>query len=150
MRTKRLRAVALALGLAVALSGCPKDPYRAAIQGSDDVAQAVSAAIPFIAQYYSAGKLNDQEKAQAAGYLQSVTQANQTFRHAVVAAHTSGVKGNASYVALAQAFVNSVPTDPRAFNYKSTDAQKQFNTVLGAVKAALDAVVVVIQSGKGA
>jgi len=147
---KTRRLAILSVVLALALSGCPKDPYRAAIQGSDDVSQAVSAAIPFLAQYYSAGKLNDAEKAQAAGYLQSVTQANQTFRHAVVAAHTSGVKGNAAYVALAQAFVNSVPTDPRAFNYKSADAQTQFNTVLGAVKAALDAIVVLIQNGKAA
>lgn len=135
------------LVFALALSGCPK-PYDAAIKGSDDVAQAVSQAIPFIAQYYSAGKLTDAEKAQTAEYLTAATNGNMTFRHAVIDLHKKGVTGAAEYVALAQAFVISIPTDPRTFQYKSKEAQDQFRNVLGAVKAALDGIILVIQSGK--
>src|ERR1700747_2027513 len=145
---KTRRLAILSVVLALALTGCPKNPYDAAIKGSDDVAQAVSAAIPFIAQYYSAGKLTDQEKANAASYLTTVTTSNQTFRKNVNAAHAAGATGSTAYVAIAQAFVNSVPTDPRAFQYKSGDAQTKFNEVLGAVKDALDGILLLIQSGK--
>ena len=150
MKRKRLIILGILLGMALVLSGCPKNPYDAAIKGSDDVAQAVSKAIPFIAQYYSAGKLTDQEKSTAASYLMTVTILNQTFRKNVNAAHAAGATGPAAYAAIAQAFVDAVPTDPRAFHYNSVDAQTKFNEVLGAVKTVLDGIVLVIQRSKGA
>jgi hypothetical protein len=150
MNRRKFAQVSFVVALALWLSafGCPKDPYRASIKASDDVSQAVSKAIPFIGEYYTAGKLTDEEKANAAGYLTLVTTGNQTFRKNVNAAHAAGATGPAAYVAIAQAFVNSVPTDPLAFRYKSVDAQNKFKEVLGAVKSILDGIVLVIQNSK--
>lgn len=131
-------------------SGCPKDPYTASLKASDDVSNAVHSAIKVATQYYSTGKLTDSEKAAVAGYLNTVTDANMTFRHNVVAAHTAGAVGNTQYLQIAQAFVNAVPTDPLAFQYKSADAQKEFTTVLGAIKTLLNGISLTISNAKGA
>lgn len=44
---KKLAILLLASPFLLAMAGCPKDPYRAAIQGSADVSQAVSAGIKY-------------------------------------------------------------------------------------------------------
>jgi hypothetical protein len=132
------------------LGGCPKDPYTTAIKASADVSAAVSAALPVVASYYTAGKINDDQKARVATFLGNVVDANMKFRQGAVALHNGGATGTVAYVALAQDFVNSVPTDPTAFFYYSKDSQDQFNVVLLAVKTAVNAVVVLIESAKGA
>src|SRR6266403_284474 len=86
----RRLASLLLLPLLLLLNGCPKDPYRAAVQGSDDVSQAVGSAIKITASYYSAGTFSDGQKAFAARYLTVVTDCNITFRKAVVDVHNSG------------------------------------------------------------
>lgn len=145
---RKIGAIFAVMVLAVAMAGCPKDPYRAALAGSDDVASAVKSAITITTSYYGTGKLNDAEKKTVADYLNNVTDANMTFRHGIVAAHTSGTTGNAAYLALAQQFVNAVPTDPTAFHYYSADSQQKFATVLGAVKTAINGISLAIQQAK--
>jgi hypothetical protein len=145
---RRLSLSIVTILLAVGLAGCPKDPYRAALAGSDDVASAVHSAITITTSYYGTGKLNDAEKATIAGYLNSVTDANMKFRHGVEAAHTSGATGNAAYLNLAQDFINAVPTDPTAFRYFSADSQQKFATVLGAVKTAINGISLALQRAK--
>jgi hypothetical protein len=147
-RSARRIALAFSVILAIAFAGCPKDPYRAALAGSDDVASAVHSAIKVTTDYYGTGKLNDAEKAIIAGYLNSVTDANMKFRHGAEEAHTTGVTGNAAYLALAQDFVNAVPADPTAFRYFSADSQKKFAVVLGAVKTAISGITLAIQQAK--
>lgn len=147
-RTAVMVFVVMAIAVASLGIGCPKDPYRAALQGSDDVASAVHAAIDITAAYYSTNKLTDAEKAMVASYLNNVTDSNMKFRHGVVTAHDSGVTGNAAYLALAQDFVNAVPTDPTAFRYQSAAAQQEFSVVLGAVKAALNGISLAVQQAK--
>jgi hypothetical protein len=132
------------------LSGCPKDPYVTAIKASADVSAAVSAALPVVASYYTAGKINDAQKARVAAFLGNVTDANMKFRQGAVSLHNAGATGTAAYVALAQDFVNSLPTDPTAFFYYSKDSQDQFNAVLLAVKTAINGVLLLVESAKGA
>jgi hypothetical protein len=148
LRRRQVIQVLLLLPLLLLSSGCPKDPYTAAIKASDDVANAVHAAITVATDYYGTGKLSDGEKAQVANYLNLVTDSNMKFRHDVVAAHTQGATVPAIYLQFAQAFVNSVPTDPLAFQYKSVDAQDKFKSVLGAVKTAINAISLMISGAK--
>lgn len=146
---RRVTAVLVLLPLVLSLSGCPKDPYRACLSGSAKVADAVHEVVTAEIQYYGMGKLSDEEKQVTANYLNTVTDANMKFRHGAEDLHNRGVVGKAEYLALAQTFVNSVPTDPLAFGYKNPDAQKKFNTVLGTVKTALNLISVTVQSAKG-
>jgi len=138
------------LPLVLLLVGCPSDPYRASLSGSAKVADAVHEAVTAEIDYYGMGKVTDEEKAVVAGYLNAVTDANMRFRHGATDLHNQGVVGKAAYLALAQVFVDSVPTDPLAFGYKNPDTQKKFNTVLGAVKAAINLVSLTVSNAKGA
>jgi hypothetical protein len=125
-------------------SGCPKDPYRAAIQGSSDVSQAVSSAIKITAAYYSNGTFDDKQKATAATYFTVVTDCNMTFRKAVVAVHTAGATGASAYLPIADSFVvcvkNSAPVsnDPKVSN------------VLKAIDTAIQGISAAVASTKGA
>jgi hypothetical protein len=132
------------------VAGCSHDPYTASIAASKTVSDSVSQAIPILEQYYSGGKLTDAEKANIANYLGAVTDANMKFRAAAVQLHNQGVTGPSAYVQLAAAFVNAVPTDPTAFAYHSADSQKEFNIVLGTVKAAVDGIAIIISNAKPA
>jgi hypothetical protein len=114
------------------------------------VSAAVSVALPVVASYYTAGKINDIQKAKVAAFLSNVADANMKFRQGAVSLHNSGATGTAAYVSLAQDFVNSLPTDPTAFFYYSKDSQDQFNTVLLAVKTAVNGVLLLVESAKGA
>jgi len=137
------KLLALCLGVsAVFLSGCPKDPYRAAIAGSDDVSQAVHSAIAITASYYSNGTFNDAQKATAAKYYTIVTDCNMTFRKSVTGVHNSGQTGAAAFLPIADGFVvcvrNSAPVvaDPKVAN------------VLKAVDTAIEGISLAVASAK--
>src|SRR5882724_1885154 len=139
-----MKKIIAVLGLAVFLAGCPKDPYRAAIQGSSDVSQAVSSGIKITAQYYSAGTFNDSQKATAARYFTIVTDCNFTFRHAVVDVHNSGQTGAQAYLTIADSFVTCVQ------NSAPVTADPKVSNVLKAVDTAIRGISVAVASTKGA
>src|ERR1700752_2968402 len=93
MRPRQRRIILFLLPLLLLSSGCPKNPYDAAIKGSSDVAQAVSSAIKIKASYYAAGTFNDAQKATAARYLGIVTDCNMSFRKSVTDVHNAGQTG---------------------------------------------------------
>jgi hypothetical protein len=140
---KRQRIVALALVLALALVGCTSDPYRASIQGSNDVANGVAAAIKITASYYTSGTIDDARKAQVAGFLNTVTDCNTKFRASVVAVHTAGQTGVAAFLPIADSFVTcaeaqrQVMSDPKIYN------------ILKAVDVAINGVSLAVASAKG-
>lgn len=142
--TKKRILVALVVPLLLLVSGCPKDPYRAAIQGSADVSQAVSSGIKITAQYYSAGTFNDGQKATAAKYFTIVTDCNFTFRHAVVDVHNSGQVGAQAYLTIADSFVTCVQ------NSAPVTADPKVANVLKAVDTAIRGISVAVASAKGA
>ena len=131
------------LPLILLLGGCPKDPYRAAIQGSDDVSQSIHAAIKITASYYSVGTFNDKQKATAAKYFTIVTDCNMTFRKAVVDVHNAGQTGVQAFLPIADGFVvcvkNSAPVvaDPKVEN------------VLKAVDTTINGISLAVQGAKG-
>jgi hypothetical protein len=137
---KRLLAV---LPLVLLLSGCPKDPYRAAMQGSGDVAQAVSSGIKLTSQYYAAGTFNDGQKAVAARYFAVVTDCNLTFRKTATDVHTSGQVGPMAFLPVADGFVRCVQIAAPLSN----DVKVQ--NVLKAVDTAIKGIEVAISSAKG-
>lgn len=148
MKYRQYKVLTFIFFVTFILSGC-KDPYRTALSSSAKVSDTVHEAIDATTQYYGSGKLTDTEKQNIANYLTTVTNANMKFRHSIVELHNSGVVGKAEYLGLAQAFIDSVPTDPLAFSYKSKDAQQKFTEVLGAVKTALNSISLAIQNAKG-
>lgn len=125
------------------LSGCPKDPYRASIQGSSDVSQAVHSAIKITTSYYSTGTFNDAQKATAARYFTIVTDCNMTFRKSVVDVHSAGLTSVSAFLPIADGFVvcvkNSAPvvSDPKVSN------------VLKAVDTAINGISLAVSSAKG-
>jgi len=133
----------LLLVLTPFLAGCPKDPYRAAIQGSADVSNAVSSGIKITASYYSAGTFNDTQKAMAAKYFTVVTDCNMTFRKAVTDVHNAGQTGTQAFLPIADSFVNCVrssapvASDPKVAN------------VLTATDSAIRGIELAIASAKG-
>lgn len=136
-----MRKIALVLILSLALTGCVKDPYRAAIQGSSDVSQAVSSAIKITASYYSTGTFNDQQKAAAAMYFNIVTVCNMTFRKAVVDVHNAGQTGVQAFLPIADSFVNCVRTQTPVANTdpKVANVLKAVDTAISGVEAAVSA-----------
>jgi hypothetical protein len=143
MVRRRLQMVLFLVVLVLSLSGCPKDPYRAAIQGSADVSTAVASGIKITASYYSAGTFNDAQKATAAKYFTIVTDCNMTFRKSVVDVHNAGQTGAQAFLPIADSFIvcvkNSAPvvTDTKVSN------------VLTAVDTAIHGVEVAISAAKG-
>jgi len=125
------------------LSGCPKDPYRAAIQGSDDVASAVHASIQVTAGYYSNGTFSDAQKATAAKYFTIVTDCNLSFRKSVVAAHNSGQTVASAFLPVADSFVTCVK------NSAPVGADPKISGVLQAVDTAINGISLAISSAKG-
>lgn len=135
------------LGLLVAallLVGCPiTDPYRAAIQGSSDVSQAVSSAIKITASYYNSGTFNDGQKATAAKYFTIVTECNTSFRNSVVNVHHSGQTGVQAFLPIADSFVSCVK------NSAPVSADPKVANVFKAVDTAINGVSLAIASTKG-
>ncbi len=121
--------------------GCPKDPYRAAIKGSDDVSNGVHSAVVAIGKLYSQGVADDNYKAGASFYLNVITDCNMGFRKSVVDAHKSGAIGAQSYLPLADAFVSCgrrvVPPKGPGQNY------------LQAVDTSINAIELAVASSKG-
>jgi len=135
------------LGLFVAvllLAGCPvTDPYRAAIQGSSDVGQAVSSAIKITASYYNTGVFGDAQKATAAKYFTIVTDCNTSFRKTVVAVHSEGHKGAEAFLPIAESFVTCVK------NSAPVSADPKVASVFKAIDTAINSVSLAIASVKG-
>lgn len=140
----RVRQLLLLLPLILLISGCPKDPYRAAIQGSADVSQAVSSGIKITASYYSTGTFNDSQKATAAKYFTIVTDCNMAFRKAVVDVHNAGQTGVQAFLPIADSFVSCVK------NSAPVTADQKVLNVLNATDTAIKGVEVAISSAKGA
>lgn len=141
---RRFNLVAVTILLAVSLSGCPKDPYRVAIQGSSDVSQAVSSAVKITASYYSAGTIDDVKKAQVAGVLNIVTDCNMSFRKSVVATHNAGQTGVAAFLPIADSFVHCAQVSPQVM------ADPAASNILKAVDTAVNGVAVAVSNAKGA
>ncbi len=139
---RRLLLVVL-LPLSLLFSGCPKDPYRAAIQGSSDVSQAVSSGIKITASYYASGTFNDGQKATAAKYFTVVTDCNMTFRKAVTDVHMSGQVGVQAFLPIADSFVTCVGNSAPMSNDQTVVA------VLKGTDTAIRAISVAIASAKG-
>ena len=138
-----LAGLVLVLTLASMGVGCPKDPYRASIQGSADVSQAVSSAVKITASYYSTGKLSDQKKVTVAGVLNTVTDCNMTFRKAVVDAHNAGLVGISAYLPIADSFVRCAEVSPQVL------ADPNAANILKAVDTAIRGVSLAVASAKG-
>jgi len=120
------------------LSGCPKDAYRAAIQGSADVSQAVSGGIKITSQYYAAGTFNDAQKATAAKYFGVVTECNMTFRKAVTDVHLAGQTGIAAFLPIADSFVTCVSVgSPNLADPKVTNVLKAVDTAIRGISLAV-------------
>jgi len=136
--------------IALAFAGCPKDPYRASIQGSYDVAESVHSATVIATSYYANGLVNDQERDTLANVLKVVTNANMVFRKCAVDAHTLNSKGLA-FVACADVFTSQVSTlNLASIGFKDPKAQAAISKYILAVKAAIDGIGLAIQSAKGA
>ncbi len=143
VRLRRIQIVLLLVTLTPLLSGCPKDPYRASIQGSADVSSAVSSAVKITASYYSAGTINDAKKAQVASVLNTVTDCNITFRKAVTDVHNAGQTGVAAFLPVADSFVHCAQISPQA------KADVTMSNILKAVDTAINGVEVAVASAKG-
>lgn len=124
-------------------SGCPKDPYRAAIQGSADVSQAVASGIKITASYYASGAFNDAQKTTAAKYFTIVTDCNMTFRKAVVDVHNAGQVGAQAFLPIADSFVTCVQSSA------PVAADPKVSNVLKAVDTAIKGISVAVASAKG-
>lgn len=143
MLRRKCLAIVAVMALVAGLSGCPKDPYRAAIQGSSDVSQAVSSAVKITTVYYSNGTINDQVKGTVAGYLGIVTDCNMGFRKSVVSIHSSGAIGKAAYLPVASTFVTCAQSTPPVVKDATID------NYLKAVKTAIDGIALAVESAKG-
>jgi hypothetical protein len=130
------------LSLALFVAGCPvKDPYRAAIKGSDDVSTGVHEAVVTISKLYSQGVADDAYKVAAAHYLDEITNCNMTFRKSVVTTHASGQAGAQAFLPIADSFVSCArqalpPTGPA-------------QGALKAVDSAINGISLAISSAKG-
>lgn len=134
----RRLASLLLLPLLLLLSGCPKDPYRASIQGSDDVANGVSTGIKITAKYYSQGTFSDSQKAFAAKYLTVVTDCNISFRKSVTDVHNAGQVGIAAFLPIADGFINCVNNSaPLSTEPKVQDALKIVDSAIRSISLAI-------------
>jgi hypothetical protein len=139
----RFQTILVLVLLVLLLVGCTTDPYRAAIQGSSDVSQAVSSAIKITASYYSAGTFNDAQKATAAKYFTIVTDCNIAFRKSVVSVHNEGHTGMSAFLPIADSFVSCVK------NSAPVSADAKVASVFKAIDSAINGVSLAIASAKG-
>lgn len=153
--TRRRRAVStivLALGLAVFLAGCPKDPYTASMAASLDVSNGVSDGIQVLGTLKTDNLMTADEVASYAGYLGSLTTLNGTFRASVKQIHASGQTGKAAYISAASTFITNAnnPQLLAALHVSNPQAQAKVQTFMTAIKTALDGIQTAINSAKGA
>jgi hypothetical protein len=123
--------------------GCPKDPYRASLQGSDDVSSAVHSAVKISATYYQAGTISDSQKATVANFLVTVTNCNMKFRGAAVTAHNAGQVGVSAFLPIADSFVQCAEAD------RSVMSDLKIYNILKAVDAGINGVSLAVASAKG-
>lgn len=141
-----MRSAGLILAIAVACMmtqaiGCPKDPYRAALQGSDGVSNGVHEAIVTIGNLYSQGVASDSYKVAAARYLDGITDCNMIFRKTVVQTHNAGQTGAAAFLPIANAFVTCTE--------KQVPPSGPADNVLKVVETAINGISLAIQNAKG-
>jgi hypothetical protein len=141
----RHRRLALALlPLVLLLSGCPKDPYTAAMAGSKDVSDAISAAIPVVHQLEVDKLITSAQQSDVLGYLTKVTEANQTFRTTVKQVHTTNAgNGPAQYLNAADVFVNAVK------NQTVVNVPAKLQPYLTAIDTAIKGIEIAISNAKG-
>lgn len=140
VRFKYLVLTLLLVSSSLFITGCPKDPYTAALKGSDDVAAGVHQSIVTIGKLYSQGVADDAYKAAAGHYLGIVTDCNMSFRKSVVDVHNAGQVGVAAFLPIADSFVSCTqkalpPGGP--------------SSALKAVDSAINGVKLAIASAKG-
>lgn len=151
-RRRAVCTVVLALGLAVFLAGCPKDPYTASTDASLKVSNAVDDALTAVKAVEQANLITQPEVASVASYLGSVTTLNTTFRNSARQLHASGQTGKAAYLTAAQTFVTAA-NDPAllsAIHISNPGAQAKVQTALTAIQTALTGIQTAINSAKGA
>jgi hypothetical protein len=100
----------VALLLAALVSGCSTDPYTAAMAGSKDVSDAISAILPILQEVQQDKLISTSQLNEVLGYLDKTTRANQAFRAAVKQVHSSGQAGAQGYLDAADVFIRAVQT----------------------------------------
>lgn len=129
------------LALALTFIGCPKDPYSAAIKGSDDVAEGVHQSVVAVGKLYSQGTVDDAYKVTAGHYLDVVTDCNMSFRKSAVTAHAAGQVGVQAYLPLADSFVQCTQ--------KAIKPTGTAQNILHALDTAINGVSAAIANAKG-
>jgi len=128
------------------LAGCPKDPYRAAIQGSDTVAQSVKSAIDIAVDVHAAGLISDNEFGSTLHIVDYFNTVNAEFLSAVKQIHASGETGPAKYLETAAIMVDKAQRlSSGGFPGISND---KVRTALLTIKTAIDGVALSIQKAR--
>ena len=152
-RTRQLAPLLFLLLLVPLLSGCPKDPYTAAMAASLDISNGVNDGLTVITQLEQDKLITQIETAKLATYLGNVTTLNGTFRTAVRSIHSANASSTkAAYIPAAQAFVTAA-SDPQtlaALHVVNPTADAKVQAVLTAINTALNGIQLAINSAKGA
>ena len=122
------------------------------MKASLDVSNAVSDGIKVLGQLNQDGLINKTELADYAGYLGSVTTANQKFRQDIRVIHSSKVTGKAEYLSAASTFASSA-SDPQllaALHVVNPKAQAKVQTVVQSIQTVLAGIQTAINLAKGA
>lgn len=143
---KHLKHLLLPLVVAAVVfttAGCPKDPYMAAIKGSDDVAEGVHQSVATIGKLYSEGApgVDDAYKVSAGHYLDVITDCNMGFRKSVVTAHNSGLVAKQAFLPIADSFVTCTQ--------KALPPGGATQSALKAVDSAIKGISLAISNAKG-
>jgi hypothetical protein len=136
--------LAVALLCTALIAGCSSDPYTAAMAGSKDVSDAVSAVIPVLQQVTQDNLITTPQRNDVLGYLAKVTEGNQAFRAAVKQVHSSGQMGAQGYLDAADTFVKAVQTQ------QIVGLPAKLQPYLTAVDTAIHGIELAIAKAKGA
>jgi hypothetical protein len=143
MKSAKRIAILFVVAMAVLMTaGCPKDPYRASIQGSKEVSDGVAAAITITSSYYTSSAINDSQKAAIGNFLNTVTDCNIKFRASVVAAHNAGQTGISAFLPIADSFVQCAEVN------RSVMSDLKVYNILKAVDTAINGVALAVASAK--
>lgn len=156
VRRQRMVAVALLLLLAplvLLTSGCPKDPYTAAMAASLDISNGVNDGLTVITQLQQDKLLTQTEVSSIANYLSILTTLNGQFRTTVKSIHSANASSTkAAYIPAAQAFVTAAsnPQVLSAIHVVNPIAQAKVQAFMTAINTALNGIQLAINSAKGA
>jgi hypothetical protein len=156
VRRQRMVAVALLLLLAplvLLTSGCPKDPYTAAMAASLDISNGVNDGLTVITQLQQDKLITQAEMAKVATYLGNLTTLNGKFRTTVKSIHSANASSiKAAYIPAAEAFVTAAsdPATLAALHVVNPAAEAKIQAVLTAINTALNGIQLAINSAKGA